>query len=294
MKSIVMTEMDKAGFQRAFAYCKDWGVEHQAEVGLAEMIAGAGMIAWGLHTGQILYGTHILANKAADFGGAAAAGVGAIAGPALAETILKSVFIGGVSGVAGVTLIPSIPLIALASGGALIFGAFGYTLTDLAVRSFKPSFADYAVNASITSVGVALLLDGAMRFVKDSRVRSMASKFKDGVIELMPGATETIVRKWDEVRCELWENPHAAYIAGATTATGTLIGSGLAAGSVTVLGSHALGAAALSIGLVSAPVWPIFIGGAVGLALAYPVWKGFESLRTLSKQDVPIEPSNLE
>ncbi len=292
MRKIELTEQEKAGFKKAFDYCKKWGADHQAEVGLAEMVAGAGLISWGLHSGQIHYGTHVFVNRlAADIGGAVGAGAGAVAGPALAATILKSVFIGGVAGVAGVTLAPAIPLFALAGGGALIFGAFGYSLTDLAVRDFEPSFADYVIDASVTSVGVALLIDGARRIIKDKRVLARASKFKDGVIELIPGATETIIKTWDEVRSELKENPQAFIIGGATTVAGTLIGSSLAAGSVTVLGSHGLGAAALSLGLVSAPVWPVFVGGAVGLVLAYPAWKAVKLMRDRKKNDLSVPPN---
>jgi hypothetical protein len=288
MNAIVLTEKEKAGFQKAFDYCKNWSAEHQAEVGLAEMVAGAGMIYWGLHSGHIHYGTHVLVDKLAGIGGAAAAGAGAFAGPVMAATILKSVFIGGVAGVAGVTLAPAIPLIALAGGGALIFGAFGYSLTDIVARSFAPSFADYAVDASITSVGIALLIDGARRIVKDKRVLAMASKFKAGVLELVSGSTETIIKTWDELRSELNMYPQAGIFAGTVTVAGTLIGSSLAASSVTVLGSHGLGAAALSLGLISAPIWPVFAGGAVGLALAYPAWKVVKYVYDRNtKQDIP-------
>lgn len=294
MKSIELTEQEKMGFAKAFDYCKKWGVEHQAEVGFAEMVAGAGMITWGLYSGQIHYGADILVNRLSDLGGVIAAGTGGVMLPVIAGTLLKSVFIGGVAGVAGVTSVASIPLAALAIGGSLVAGAFGYSLTNLGLRGFEPTFADYAIDASITSVGIALLLDGARRIVKDKRILAMASRFRDGVIELMPGATETIINSWEEVICALRDNPRAKIIAGATTVTGTLIASSLAAGSVTVLGSHGLGAAALSLGLISAPVWPLFVGGAVGLALAYPAWKAFESISGLSKQEATTVASDDE
>ena len=273
MNAIVLTKQDKVGFKKALDYCEIWGAKHQAEVGLAEMAAGAGLIAWGLHSGQILYQSQLLVNRLPNIVGSAALGVGAFAGPTLAATILKSVFIGGVSGVAGITLAPAIPLIALASGGALIFGAFGYSLTDLAVKGFAPSFADFAVDASITSVGIALLLDGARRIVKDKRILALASKLKNGVIQLVHGTTENVIRTWNELRKELNQYPQAGLVAGATTVAGTLIGGSLAAGSVTVLGSSGLGAAALSLGQVSATLWPVLAGGAEGLALGCAAWK---------------------
>lgn len=57
------------------------------------------------------------------------------------------------------------------------------------------------------------------------------------------------------------------------TVAGTSLGGSVAAGSVTVLGSHALGGVALSLGLVSAPLWPVIAGGAAGLAVGYGAWK---------------------
>lgn len=42
---------------------------------------------------------------------------------------------------------------------------------------------------------------------------------------------------------------------------------------VTVMGSSTLGSAALAMGLVSAPVWPIVAGVGVGLAAGYGLWK---------------------
>ena len=59
----------------------------------------------------------------------------------------------------------------------------------------------------------------------------------------------------------------------AMAAAGTAVGGSLAAGSVTVLGSQAIGSVALSLGVVSAPLWPVIAGGAAGLAIGYGAWK---------------------
>lgn len=60
---------------------------------------------------------------------------------------------------------------------------------------------------------------------------------------------------------------------GSDATARAVIGGHIAAGSVTVLGSHGLGAAALSLGLISAPVWPVIAGGAAGLAVGLAGWK---------------------
>jgi len=233
MTTIAMTAQDKGSFHNAIDYCKQWATQHQAEVGIAEIALGAGLIAWGLQMGQLQLGRDVVGSRWADIGGAASAGVGAIAGPAFAATFLNSIFIGGVAGVAGVTLIPAIPAMALVGGAAAIFGAFGYTVSDLAARAFQPDLSDIVFGASITTVGVALLIDGTRRVVKDERVLELASKLKDGIIQFVPAASEIILKTWDEIREELAQHPESGVVVGVTTVTGTLIGTSLAAGSVT-------------------------------------------------------------
>ncbi|WP_224958673.1 hypothetical protein [Geomonas subterranea] len=273
MTTIEMTEQDKSGFQRGISYCQKWGEAHQIEVGVAEMALGAGLVAWGLHTGQLHLGRDVVGSRWADIGGAVSAGFGAVAGPSFAYHFLQSIFIGGVSGVAGVTLVTAIPAMALAGGAAAIFGAFGYTITDLAERSFEPDFAEILLGGSITAIGVALLVDGARRVIKDERVAELLTKIKDGVIELAPAASRVVLQTWDEIWEDIKTQPETRLVLCGTTVAGSLIGASVAAGSVSVLGSHAIGAVALSMGLISAPVWPVLAGGAVGLALGYPLLK---------------------
>jgi hypothetical protein len=132
------------------------------------------------------------------------------------------------------------------------------------------------------------MIDGARRIVKDERILKMASKFKDGVIQLAPQTTEIVVKTWDDLQNivkELSKSPSGSVTAGTTAAAGAAIGGSLAAGSVTVLGSHGLGAAALSLGLVSAPVWPIIAGGAAGLAIGVAAWKGVKHYRNKQEKE---------
>lgn len=291
MDLIVMNGPDKAGFEKAFDFCKKWGSEHQAEIGVVEMAMGAGLIYWGLQSGLIEMGTDVVGSKWADIGGAAGVSLGSVGGPVIAATFLKSIFVGGVSGVAGVTSIAALPVIALVGGGAAILGAFGYGAGGLAGKvadEFAPNFGDYVVGASIVAVGLALMIDGARRVAKDERILAATSKFEDGVIKLASEGPEIVAKTWDELQKiikELTQTPSLSIAAGGATAAGIAVGGSLAAGTVTVLGSHGIGALALSLGIVSAPVWPVIAGGAAGLAIGVAAWKGVKHFKSKSNNN---------
>ena len=281
MNELALSEPDKRGFQKAFDFCKLWCSEHQAELGIAEMALGVGILSWGVLNGHILMGHDVVASKLPGIGGLAGLGIGAAGSAAIATTFLKGCFVGGVTGIAGVTAIPAVALI---GGGALILGAFGYVIGDAVNAIISPpmGFDALLLGGSIVAVGAALLIDGARRIVKDERVLQMTSKFNDGVIQFSSQATEIVATTWDELQGftkELVKSPVASATAVSTAAAGAAIGGSLATGSVTVLGSHALGAAALSLGLVSAPIWPVIAGGAAGLALGVAAWKGVTHFR---------------
>lgn len=281
MSEIRFSEPDNSGFERAFELCKAWAADHQAEVGVAEMAFGAAVLSWGVMNGHIVMGHDLAASKLANVTGLAGLGIGAVGAAAIATTFLKGIFVGGVATVAGVTCIPAVAII---GGASLVLGAFGYVVGDKLDAFFNPAmgFADLLTGASITAVGAALIVDGARRIIKDERVLAAASKFKDGIIQLAPQATEIVAATWDELQVlvkELTKSPSAYATAGTTAVAGAAIGSSIAAGSVTVLGSHGLGALALSVGLVSAPAWPIIAGGAAGLALGVAAWKGIKHFR---------------
>jgi hypothetical protein len=281
MSKIPFSEPDNLGFERAFELCRAWASEHQAEVGVAEMALGAAILSWGVMNGHIVMGHDLVASKLANVTGLTGLGIGAVGSAAIATTFLKGIFVGGVATVAGVT---SIPAVAIIGGASLVLGAFGYVVGDKLDAVFNPpmGFDDLLLGASITAVGAALMIDGARRIIKDERLLVAASKFKDGVIQLAPQATEIVAVTWDELQVlvkELAKSPSGYATAGVTAVAGAAVGSSLAAGSVTVLGSHGLGALALSMGLVSAPVWPVIAGGAAGLALGVAAWKGIKHFR---------------
>jgi hypothetical protein len=76
---------------------------------------------------------------------------------------------------------------------------------------------------------------------------------------------------------------------GATVAAGAggaAAGAAYAAGTVTVLGSSTLGGIGLSLGLVSAPVWPVIAGGLGAAGLGYLGWKVLRSSMMSNKGKV--------
>lgn len=283
---VVMNEPDKRSFNKAFEYAKNLCAENQWAVGVGEMALGAAVLAWGVQSGHILIGTDLVGTGLSDGGLFGAATGGGIAG--IGASILGSI------GVAG-SVTFGIPALALIGGGAAIFGLAGYAVGDIAQKFFIPpaGFGDFFFGASILAVGVGLMIDGARRVVTDEKVLALASNFKDGVIQLAGLSTEVIASTWEELQViieKLSNHPDAKAAAlGATTATtaaaGTILGSTFAASTVTLLGSHGLGALAVAGGLISAPVWPVIAGGAAGLAVGLAAWKGVQHYRNKSGSD---------
>lgn len=276
MYEIVMSDPDKRHFQTLLGYCKEWCSTHQWAVGVGEMALGAAVITWGLQTGNIQMGSHVVGSQWSHIGAGAGAGLGGLAGT----------FIGSI-GVAAMGTAVAVPAIALIGGGAAIFSAFGYSVGDMAQKFFQPPGGFGFTDASILAIGIALLIDGARRLITDEKVLALVSSLHGGVIKLAKLTAKVIAKTWDELRSmieKLEKNPETkdttlGIASGITTATGAVIGGHIAAGSVTVLGSHGLGTAALSLGLISAPVWPIIAGGAAGLAVGLAGWKAVKHYR---------------
>ena len=63
----------------------------------------------------------------------------------------------------------------------------------------------------------------------------------------------------------------------------------MAASSVSVLGSSTLGGVAISLGIVSAPVWPIIAGVAGGAGLGYTAYKAFKYWRNNKESESEAE-----
>ena len=286
MSEMFFQENDLNGFTRAFSFCKQWSEKHQAELGVAEMGLGAAILSWGIINNHIMVGQDVLASKLGDIGGLAGLGIGAVSMSVIAQSYLSGLFVGGIATVAGTVCIPAAVLV---GGGALVLGAFGYVAADKIGELINPhmGFNDLLQNASVIAIGCGLMIDGARRIIKDKRILNLVSNFdiKAKVIHWAENGTEIIASKWEEFQLiidEFLKDPSKYVFAGSTisSATGGIIGAGiggsLATGSVTLLGSHGLGAAALSLGLVSAPVWPIVACGAVGMVFTVTALKGWQ------------------
>jgi hypothetical protein len=269
---IVIRREDERAIARAVRYARRWCTEHQWQLGVAEMALGASVLAYAVHTGSIEVGRQVVGSVLSPFNieSLVGAATGSTAG-AVAGALIGSIGVVPFGGIA-------IPALALAAGGAFLFGAAGYSVGDVVHNFLAPSFSDLLRGASLLTVGLALIVDGARRVIHDKRVLAAASAISDRILHLGRVSTDVVARNRNEWLAFLDCHRRAVRKASAVGATAVLTGGmaglgGLAsAGSVTVLGSHALGGAALSLGLVSAPLWPVIAGGAVSLGLSYALW----------------------
>jgi hypothetical protein len=269
---IVIRRADERAIASAVRYARGWCNEHQWQLGVAEMALGASVLAYAVHTGALEVGREVVGSALSKFNAESLVGAatGSTAG-AVAGALIGSIGVVPFGGIA-------ISAVALATGGAFLFGATGYTVGDAVHKFLAPSFGDLLQGASLLTVGLALIVGGARRVIRDKRLLAAACVIKDHVLRLGCLATDVVARSRSELLDFLARHQRVVRKAGVVGATAAVTGGmatlgGLAAtGSATVLGSHALGAAALSLGLVSAPLWPVIAGGAVGFGLSYALW----------------------
>lgn len=270
---IVIWQEDERAIARAIRYARTWCGEHQCVLGVAEMALGASVLAYAVHTGALEVGREVVGSALSNFNTESLVGAatGSTAG-AVAGVLIGSIGVVPFGGIA-------IPALALAAGGAFLFGATGYTVGDAVHKFLAPSFGDLLQGASLLTVGLALIVDGARRVIRDKRVLAAACVMKDHVLRFGRLVTEVLVRTRNELLIFVRKHKLAVQTAGAVGSSVAVAGGmaglgGLASvGAVSVLGSHTLGAAALSLGLISAPLWPVIAGGAAVLGLVYAAWK---------------------
>jgi hypothetical protein len=277
---IVLSDLDTNNLTMLLEDVKAWCSRSQMAVGVGEMAVGASLIAWGVHNGTIEMGSQLVATKLGGFGTASLAGASGGSGMGVAAG-----YILGSIGVAGMGTAIGIPAALVIGGAAAVFGMAGYTIGDIADNLNNPpvDFASFAENGSILLIGVALLVDGARRFIKDEKVLAGLSIVKGSVIFLKDITVDIIAKTIEELNGfiselrKLPENSIDASISAGSTGAGALggaiVGGAAAAGSVSVLGSSALGGVAVSLGIVSAPVWPVVAGVAGGAGLGYSLYK---------------------
>lgn len=286
---ISIKEQEKVSLVREYA--KDWASKHQVAIGVAEIALGAAAITWGINTGAIEYGKDIVATLSGDAGritGLASAGVGGFLG-----SMLGSIGVVACGGAIG------IPAALVIGGAAWVFGASGYTIGSELSRFLNPiDYGAFFKGVSVLSIGLALVVDGLRRITPDwlaDKARGLMCDFSNGVIRLGKCVGKAIVktkREFDKLVRWVYQNTNYAAkitvgttaIAGAT-AGGVAAGSAIAASSVTLLGSHTLGSAALSLGLVSAPVLPVVLCGVGAFVLAGGVMYSLKKIGSKKEDD---------
>ena len=224
--------------------------------------------------------------------------VGALGGPGIGA--IAGYIIGGI-GVVGMGTGIGIPAALLMSGAAAVFSLFGYTAGDL-IHNFMHipvDFADFAANGSLLLIGLALIVHGARTCIGDDKILPLFAQFKDGVINLKGSSSKIIASTIEELNSfteEFLKIPETKQeiTASASTASagaigGAVAGTALAASSVSVLGSSTLGGVAISLGIVSAPVWPIIAGVAGGAGLGYTAYKAFKYWRNNKESESEAE-----
>jgi hypothetical protein len=275
---LVLSYEEINNFNKVFEGIKDWCSENQLATGVGEMAVGANLIAWGVHNGVIEMGTQLVATQiggtnleslVASLGGS---GVGAVA-----AAVLGSIGIDGVGGVIGV------PAALVIGGASAVFAMAGYTVGDIAHNIDNPP-VDYGVlsanSSSMLLIGLSLIVDGARRCISDRSILAKLSIFTEDVIYLKAITAAIVAKTVDELNGfidELKKLPENIIDAAATggsagTAGGAIAGSAVAASSVTVLDSSSLGGVAVSLGIVSAPLWPVIAGVAGEAGFGYAAY----------------------
>lgn len=279
MNDFPISEIEHYSIQRAIAHAKDWAGRHQWELGVAEMALGASILAWGVKIGAIEIGRDIVGSALAtmNMGALLGSGIGGGLGT-IASAVIGSI------GVVGMGTGIAVPAAFLMGAGAAVFSAFGYVAGDLVHKFLQPTLDDLFVNGSLLLVGVALLIDGAQRVIKDQRVIALASHISDQTIRLAQITGKVVVSSLAELKnfgvaslpVSTADAAGSMSAGVAFAAAGTAVSAAVATGSVTVLGSSTLGAMGMSLGLISAPLWPVIAGGAAAFVLGYGTWKGVQ------------------
>ena len=258
-------------------YASNWASKHQWQLGVTEMALGAALLTAGWQNGAIQMGVDFVVHKlnpgwAAEITG----GASGLAG-------LATYFVGNV-GVAALGGAFCIPALAIAGGAALVLGLAGYGAATL-VQDFlhqAPSLGQFATAAGLVAIGAWLLVDGARRV---PLIREGVAHAKEAGLHLARVAGAFVVDSASAFAALLTEEV-APFLQGLARdpATGAALvgaaglgtaGAIIAPSLATVMGSSTLGSAAVALGLVSAPVWPIVAGVGVGLAAGFGLWKVF-------------------
>ncbi len=257
MKRVELSPRDRSAISRARKIAAQWCREHpQLLVSVAEMALGAAVLSWGVHAGTIEMGAQIVGTMAdiTSTGGVAGGVTGLVVG-GIGAKIVGSIGIVGMGSAVGVP----VGILALGAGGLL--SALGYTMGDVVDGHLnRIDLAELASGAGALGVGLALLVDGARRVARDEAVRQGAARVTATAVELFDASATVVARTL--VDLEPYRNDAAVLgLASLAGLGGAAAGGAYAISTVTVFGSTTIGSLALATGLVSAPIWPVLLGG---------------------------------
>lgn len=202
MNEMSFSENDKKCFNKALKYSKRWCNVHPWEIGAAEMALGAAILGWGVQSGQLEIGRDFIVSKLPDhisgnlYGTATDQGIGGIG-----SSILGSIGVTTSRGFIG------IPAIVLAGGGTFILNGFSYATEDSAEK-FIPTAANlgyFVDGASILTLGLALIIDGARCVVKNERDLLLGSVVAYGKIYFNELKAKVVANTPDEFKAIIAE-----------------------------------------------------------------------------------------
>jgi hypothetical protein len=259
---IELTDDDKGAISRLLERLRNYCAEHPKLAGWLEVTAGALILTYGVNAGIIQVGTDVVGSAAGIEGGELGALAGGAAGSAAGA--LASKLIGGI-GIAAMGGAIAVPAVALMGGGSLMLGLAGYAVGDRPEHPVDFDPASILMGGAALPVGLWFLIRGCCRLMGETKPADVVAKAGDDVIRLGVFSGKIVAQSFEELAAFAKRNGDiglGATAAAAAGSAGAVAGAGAAAGSVTVLGSKTLGAAALSAGLVSAPIWPVVTAAA--------------------------------
>ncbi len=240
--------------------------EHQMAIGLAEMALGAGILYAGVQSGAGVLGNQILATAMP----AAVATTGGSIGAAAASLV-------GSIGVAAMGTAFGVPALVVTAGAAGVFALAGFAVGSGLEAFLAPPWHDSIEPLGMTLVGITLILDGARRVLGDAKFAKLKAGVTGACIELGKISRPVVARTLAQLQAlkpeDMEDAVGGAAAGGAMAILGGAGAGSLAMSSVTVMGSSTLGSAALAMGLVSAPLWPLIAGTVAGGAVGYVTWK---------------------
>lgn len=270
--------------QRLSANISKWCAEHQVALGVGEMAAGAAMVALGVKSGAIEIGANLLITHTPliNAGGLAGAIAGAAAGSWVGSTL-------GAIGIAAAGTAIGIPATVVIGGSAGIFALAGYALGDVLHNYLTPDLDVMALlgGGALLLAGAYLLIRGGRKLMHEYKMldtlKNTLSDIHDGLL-ILPSITAQVIARTQEefagFTAEWAKGCETPLQTGLVTAgsvamgaAGMAAGGSLAIGSVAVMGSSTLGGVAVTLGLVTAPLWPVLAMGALFTGLGYTAIK---------------------